>query len=243
MIEAAVVLPLFICAMVFLMFHFRVLQVQMAVEEALSYTSRFLAASAFRDDEGSDTDLMDLSAATVMFRLKLSEYGCPEDFIAFGANGISLINSRLDENDIELSAIYDMNVPVSVFGLKYYRICQSAVSRKWIGDKDFSKDKESEEWVYITPTGSAYHRDTKCPYLDLSIRSVSANDVWRLRNKNGHKYYKCELCKNAIGTGGVYVTDYGEVYHSSLGCSGLKRTVYMVRLSEVTDRHACSKCG
>ena len=242
LIEAMVELPLFICFMVFLMFYFRVMEVQCSVGEALSYTARFVAASAYKDTSGSDCDLMDLGAATILFREKLYEYGCREEFIALGANGISLMNSDLSGNDVELTAIYDMNVPVRVFGMRYFRICQSAVSRKWIGDKDFSEEGSADEWVYVTPTGSAYHKSTQCPYLDLSIHSIRTFDLLDQRNASGHIYYPCEVCKKSGFSDIVYITDYGEVYHSSLTCSGLKRTIFMVRISETGGRHACSKC-
>ncbi len=241
LIETMVELPLFICFMVFILFHFRVMQTEMAVEEALSYTARFMAAGAYEDKEGSDEGLTELGEATLLFKEKLKEYDCPFQYIALGANGISLITSKLDENDIELCAFYDMNVPLTVFGSQYYRISQTAVSRKWIGDKDFGKEDEDSEWVYVTPTGSAYHSSTSCHYLDLSIRSVEQFYVGALRNKDGHIYYPCEVC-GSKNTGNCFVTDYGEVYHKSLLCSGLKRTIYMVRLSEVGNRHACSKC-
>ena len=94
--------------------------------------------------------------------------------------------------------------------------------------------------VYITETGLVYHRDYHCTHLDLSIRMVSSEEVKRLRNKSGGKYHTCERCKG--GTGGVYITDTGNRYHSSLSCSGLKRTVYAVPLSEIAGKRACSKC-
>ena len=43
-VEAAVVLPLFIGFMVFLLFYFRIMQTELAVEQAMMYTARVEAA-------------------------------------------------------------------------------------------------------------------------------------------------------------------------------------------------------
>jgi uncharacterized cysteine cluster protein YcgN (CxxCxxCC family) len=54
-------------------------------------------------------------------------------------------------------------------------------------------------------------------------------------------YKACDFCGDDCGDK-VYVTDYGESYHSSRSCSGLKRTVSRVKLSEVQDVGGCSRC-
>ena len=41
----------------------------------------------------------------------------------------------------------------------------------------------------------------------------------------------------------LYITNQGDCYHKDLGCSGIKRTVRMIRLSEVGTRRPCSRCG
>ena len=91
-------------------------------------------------------------------------------------------------------------------------------------------------------TGLVYHKDYHCTHLDLSIRMASGEEVSSLRNESGGKYYACEHCGGGSG-GAVYITSYGDRYHSSLSCSGLKRTVYAVPLSEAVGKGACSKCG
>ncbi len=243
LIETMVVLPLFVCFMVFLLFHFRVMEVQSDVGQALSYTARFMAASAYREDDTSGNgNFVNMTEATILFQAKLSEYGCPDRFIQLGRIGISLAESDLDGRDIKLSAVYNVKLPVSVFGIKSYTITQNAVSAKWIGDRSLTVADE-DRWVYITPNGRAYHTRTDCPYLDLTIRAVSWTDLLTMRNKSGGSYKECETCgREASLFQLIYITDYGDRYHSSLTCSGLKRTILMVKPSEVGDRHACPKC-
>ena len=244
LIETMVVLPLFVCFAVFLLFHFRVMEIQSDVGQALSYTARLMAFSAYNEKETSDNgDFVNMTEAKVLFHAKLSEYGCPDRFIEFGNLGISLVESELDGRDIKLSAVYRVKLPVSVFGVKAYTITQNAVSAKWIGDRETSVTDEGK-WVYITPSGKAYHTRTDCPYLDLTIRAVSWTDMLTLRNKSGAKYKACETCgQEATIMQLIYVTDYGDRYHSTLTCPGLKRTILMVKPSETGDRHACPKCG
>ena len=54
----------------------------------------------------------------------------------------------------------------------------------------------------------------------------------------------CELCaEGKHADSAVYVTETGDRYHLSIGCSGLKRTVTRVRRSDVTGLPYCSECG
>ena len=97
--------------------------------------------------------------------------------------------------------------------------------------------------VYITKTGTAYHLDRNCTYLNPKIKTAPAQSVTDLRNASGGKYAPCGSC-GAGGSGNqVYITDYGSSYHKRLECPGLKRTIYTVPLSEAGTRGRCSKCG
>ena len=91
--------------------------------------------------------------------------------------------------------------------------------------------------------GMVYHRDLGCPYLELSIKGVGADAVTTVRNQNGEKYTACERCVKGNGTGLLFVTEYGNKYHGSLTCSGLKRTIQAVSIHEVAGKGVCSKCG
>ena len=54
---------------------------------------------------------------------------------------------------------------------------------------------------------------------------------------------KTKCCEKKTSKGTVYITDYGDVYHEEIGCSGLKRTVYLVEIEKVGQRQPCGKCG
>lgn len=242
-LETVVVMPLFICFMVFFLFLFRVLQVQECMEEALMYASRTLAVECYREsaeDQKAESEL--LARAGLALALGLKKSDCPMGFVRGGNLGVSLLSSEFAGDDIVVRASYEMKLPVTVFGTCSYHFTQCAQSRKWIGDTTLGDGSGEEGWVYITPNGKVYHLTRTCSYLDLSIRPVNKASVGGLRNASGGRYKRCESCGGS-GSGTVFVTDYGDRYHSSLTCSGLKRTVYMVKISEVGGRGVCSKCG
>ncbi len=243
-LEMVVIMPLFICFMVFFLFLFRVLQVQECMEEALIFTSRTLAVECYgesEDNRKTKTELLAKAGLTLAAGLK--ESGCPVGFVRGGVLGISLLASDFSEDDIVLRASYEMKFPVRLLGVYSYRFQQCVQSRKWVGDITLKNGgTEDEQWVYITPRGSVYHLTRECSYLDLSIQAVGKHSVGGLRNASGRIYKACESCGKRTG-GTVYVTDYGDRYHGSLSCSGLKRTIYMVKISETGGRKVCSKCG
>lgn len=243
-LEMVVVLPLFISFMVFFLFLFRVLLVQESMEEALVYASRTIAISCYEESqEEQKSPAVLLAEARLALHRGLKENACPVHFIRGGTAGVSLLASQLTGDHIILRASYEMRLPCVLLGSYSFHFVQCAQSRKWIGNRSLEQGEGSDEqWVYITPYGSVYHRDRTCRYLDLNIHAVNRQSLSVLRNADRNIYWKCESCGSS-GNGTVYVTDYGTRYHSSLSCAGLKRTIYMVKLSQVGGKKACSKCG
>lgn len=101
-------------------------------------------------------------------------------------------------------------------------------------------EESDKRMVYVTVNGEVYHIDPKCTHIHLSIHSVQNEELKELRNENGEKYHACEYCGG--GTGTVYITDSGNRYHHSLECSGLKRTVMQIPLTELGGLRPCSRC-
>lgn len=240
-VEAAVTIPIFVCFMVAILFFFCILQLQMKVESAMHYTAETLASYACLEEKHDElmNAQTELAAAEILFRTQLAEQDTRLEYISGNSLGISLLTSELSGDYVELKAVYRIQLPVSLFGSRYFPMHQTVKVRKWTGA---AADEEESEWVYVTPSGTVYHRSKSCPYLDLSIHSVSRSEVKELRNKSGAKYQECSQCKGG-GAGMVYITDYGTAYHSELYCSALKRTVYRIQISEAGGRKACSKCG
>ena len=109
--------------------------------------------------------------------------------------------------------------------------------------KNVDKTRNTE-MVYVTETGSVYHKRADCSYLKLSIFQTSGTSVSSLRNNSGEKYHACEICsRNQKPSGTVYLTMEGNRYHNLETCSGLKRTIRLVCRDDVGHMSACSRCG
>ena len=158
------------------------------------------------------------------------------------------VYAHLSQNQNEMVNMTKVQEIKSLFPVIAFPSSSTIVNcriRKWTG-YDATKSHTSEleeEWVYITETGKVYHRSRGCSYLNPSIHCVTKDNVNKKRNKSGEKYKPCKNCTDSGGLGLVYITEYGNSYHYTIGCSGLKRTIKTVPLSKVKHLGGCSKCG
>ena len=179
-----------------------------------------------------------------MMYVKLKNQPVVEQYVSGGALGVSLLTSELEGEDVLLKANYLMRFPVKLFGNKDFLICQKTKLRKWTGWLSLEEKEREEIWVYITEHGRVYHMRTSCPYLDLSIQSISLSELEEKRNYSGGRYAECLRCEDKENSGlKVYITNYGDKYHSTIDCSGLKRNIFKKKLSETGGMQACSKCS
>ncbi|MCI8326426.1 MAG: pilus assembly protein [Lachnospiraceae bacterium] len=237
-LEAAVVFPLFVGFLVFLMFYFRVMQVQIGMEQAVAYTARMTAASTKEVEEK-----VQIQKVKLFLNRRIRKEKIPLQYIDQGIHGISLANSEFDKTQICIHVRYKMTFPIGFFGKLTYQAEQEVSARKWIGrvqEREYGEDENA--FVYVTESGNAYHQKKSCAYLDLSIHVAAANVLNDLRNKNGGIYKACSLCckkKRSF----YYITNYGRYYHTNVGCRGLKRTIFIIPVKDIGKRHSCSKCA
>lgn len=105
-------------------------------------------------------------------------------------------------------------------------------------------EEENEEMVYVTDSGTVYHTDLGCTYLNLSVNQIPGSTVKWAKNNYGETYGACACCSAGEEPAAtVYVTKNGNCYHNLETCSALKRTVCMVKHSSVEGMAACSRCG
>lgn len=161
-VEASLVMPLFILCMALFLGLFRVLQVEIQMEQALCYASGRQAVYCQSERGDSVSLLTDAATGKILLRRSLKSQKCPEGYFVNGYNGI-LLFSASDENHVRYHVNYSIRLPVGLFGIERIAVAQNAVSRKWNG---WEKNSATEEtWVYITKNGKAYHKSTSCRYL------------------------------------------------------------------------------
>lgn len=121
----------------------------------------------------------------------------------------------------------------------------NASVRKWTGYNvlNVHTEEKDDEYVYITENGRVYHKDRDCFHLKINIKLIDSDSINNLRNSSGGKYLPCEICMGSKSSGMYFVTESGTRYHCSASCSGLKRTIKTVKLSEVNGWPPCSNCG
>lgn len=229
-VEAALVFPLFLFAMIGILFFFRVLQVTQITSGALAETGSQLALEAGASEAS-------IGRGILYFQKELAEADCPTEYIIGGKAGISWQGSTLEGEYIDLQIYYNCKLPISLFQVKSIPVAQRVYTKKWTGYPQSSGANESDVWVYITPNGTVYHLKRECTHLRLSIRTME-------KEASVEVFEPCMLCGERESLYPYYyVTDEGDRYHTMLNCSGLKRTIYMKKLSEVGNRTLCQRCG
>lgn len=147
-------------------------------------------------------------------------------------------NIRLQKNRIIKS-------PFALLAAPNCRLHTKCVVKPWTG-YDVTKGKnrvEEDSIVYMTEYGTVYHKNRSCTHLALSIQAVGFYIIEEKRNESGERYVSCEYCgKNDLVTV-VYITSYGNKYHSTSKCRGLKRNIRSLSISEVEGVRPCEKCG
>lgn len=237
-VEAALALPIFFFAILCLVYLLEIASIQTSVKAGVHSAAKIAAKEMYVLPVVNPIKLQaDTVSAIGSERLNRS-------IVVGGSSGIHLYKSYAssDTGEMHICAEYKVKLPFPQFAVPAVKYREEFRMKAWTGYVKKELEDEAETTVYITATGTVYHRDYQCTYLHPSIQTVSQESVGSLRNDAGGKYHPCEICGGSA-IGGVYITGTGTRYHTSVGCSGLKRTIYAISLSEAAGRGECSKCG
>ncbi|MBQ9549899.1 MAG: hypothetical protein IJU87_03715 [Lachnospiraceae bacterium] len=253
-IETALVLPLFIFAVLSLIMIGEAVRFSGNMSAALLENGRKLSTYAYAVNKaGMDGSLpggkaVSLTVGRGMVVNDLKKENPGKLPVESDLGGLSFIHSSVLGADqmIDLNAVWRMKVFFPLPGVKGFRVIDRARIRAFTGyDNTRREDRsgeEDEEMVFITEKGTVYHRDRNCSHLNLNIRHTTKASVGKERNNAGGKYYPCEYCGGGSGEN-LYITDDGDRYHTKISCPGLKRTVKTVPISETGGRPPCADCG
>lgn len=265
--EAALALPIFLFFMMALISFLLVVSLQSEIQLTMEETARSLGKKAYfaehasigtaeTEEDGDTAGLLSAGINSLTIKTWLLKDGLEERLdasrIVGGSSGFYVYRSSYDRDTgiLDIIVNYTYRFPFLPESIGKVRMVQRCRSHVWTGsklkDQTGGGDGTEQEGttVYVTPYGSAYHLSTECPYLKLSIQSLDWEAVEAARNKDGSKYYMCpDCCRKGETYSTVYVTDYGTVWHSDIHCSGLKRTIEAIDISEVGGRHVCPMCG
>ena len=237
-LEAALVIPLFFFAILSMMYLFEIMTIQSSLRCGLQYVGKELAEEAYTTPlfltSRVEKDLIEI----------VGEEELNRSLVVNGADGLNCSYSKLNlvTGVMELNVRYQLEIPILMFRLPIRTYEERLRVKGWNGLVEGGADGANDELVYVTEHGSVYHKSLSCTHLELSIRAITKAKLYNERNESGGIYYKCEKCDGYLAGMIVYITDYGNRYHTSLNCSGLKRSIHVMWLSEVNGLGGCSKC-
>ena len=251
-VEASFALPLFLFFCIQMISILNLLHLHSSIEAALhqEVCKASVEAYAYERIVPGENCLEDLLQNLWIKEKVIDRVGkeyLDHSLIQGGSRGVQIAYLQSDscQDVVDVALCYRVRPAVDLLGFSGFTMVNRCRMKAWTGycmQEETLSGEDEEEYVYVTETGTVYHRDRGCSHLQLSIRSVDMTDVAVLRNESGGKYYPCENCGQDGGES-VYITDQGDRYHSSLGCSGLKRTIYTIPLSQVGGRKPCSRCA
>lgn len=233
-LEAALALPIFLYAVAVLLSLFLMMQTEYVVGNALD---RAVADTALLGELSEEKGKNLMKAA---FYKELAQQRCPLSLIVGKTAGFSWKHTMVDRAYIDAVVTYQLKAPISFFGKHTMKISEGCQVRRWTGEQGEGQESGREEWVFITPNQSVYHMSRDCTHLKLSVTSLWVSGQQDIENT----YSPCRHCTRGQKMGTViYVTAEGGCYHFRINCSGLKRTVYMVKKTQAGDKRPCSRCG
>lgn len=238
-IEAAVVIPVFLLVAVSILGIMDLYRIQSVIRTSLHESAMELGMYACAQEYEQDSPVGVISSVVCAgyAQSRLPEFG--------NHVKVSLFGSSFRTDTIYLRAQITYQIPISLIPLPPLHVTNSSTVHSWTGRgaaEIEAASGTSNTMVYITENESVYHTSPACTHLELAIHQGNEDEISSMRNAYGQKYHVCEKCGSSGTQTTIYYTEKGNSYHNSASCSGLKRSVKMVMLSEAEHLPKCERC-
>ena len=233
-VEASLVFPIFLCAVACFIGLAQMILVETEVHYAVSQTAKICDRTNGRQSIRN--------ASSVFFDIYDAKSLC-DSLVEGGRKGISVQSAFSSEEEVQVKAIYTLKLSVPFFCPIRFQKDTAVKRRVFSGYVKHRRDYDAagdNSIVYVAENGVVYHKNASCSHICLKITGNAAiQDI-----VHSSKYAACEKCiHKGSSLSAIFVTAYGDCYHSTLGCSGLKRTIKAVRLKDVGRLRPCSRCA
>ena len=242
--ETALVLPVFLFLFINIISIFEIIYIHTVLDTALNEAGKEISSYAPMIDAYENVLLSEIYVKERVIQIAGRDR-INDSIIVGGVNGIVLWRSQIKEqNDIiDLVMTYRVEPWLPVFNIGEMVLINRCYIKAYTG-YEITDYTSGEQRYYIADTGEVYHLYRSCTHLQLSISAISSEKLETARNDNGGKYSPCEICYEEEYSQNVYyITTQGDRYHTSVACTGLKRTIYVVTESGIGNMPICSRCA
>ena len=244
-IEACVVIPLFLFLMLFVIYLYRMIYVDAHIHQSLSEAAIYCAQRCYLEDKMlSDKDyettvdtMVNAGIVNAQFKRYLGDEALIKQVVAGGRKGIviTVFPDEADRKVFVAKAYYISHISIPLLGNYTIPRELSIKQKAFLGYDKSDEVNDEDTYVYVTPNEAVYHTNRSCSHLLRDVREVPGTGG----------YEPCSFCakgKKDGNNGKKYVTDNGKAYHNDIHCLGLKRTVTRVKKSSVPSLTQCSRC-
>lgn len=238
-LEAVCIIPLLFFAFWAFYSMGQVYIVENQIYQATMDTAEELAEYAYMT-EYADLELLGTATAAQRIREYLPEGSRIDNYVEGGRNGLRITEAiRLDEEGfLCIQLQYRIHIPAPFLPDLTAPLQVQVRQKAYTGYREDGTGAEQERYVYLAEYSSVYHCSRNCSHLDLTILQVPET----LLQTEYTNLKPCAYC-GMQDAGVYYITATGDCYHTSMQCSGLKRTVRRVPISEAQGYAPCSRCG
>lgn len=239
-VEACLVVPLYLYAVLTLIYILQFINVRCDMDEAVYKTLKYQTGIIPLSKTVSSGSIY----GSLLHNLGY-DYASSHHIVGGNAGIIVAADMPNDKSTLNVDITYHIKNPFDIFGIGILKQTHKYTIETWLGEDKSGiwKDDAESEMVYITENSDVFHRKRQCSSLSVTIMEISIDKVSTARNENGGKYHECSSCKKRGFKDIVYITPYGDEYHACDNCFALKRTVLQVPIDSVKDRRPCILCG